>query len=95
MNTTTLPRLTAMSQELDTSPDCFGELRDSMDLLDDVDALRQRMREDGYLFLPGYLDRAEVLAARQVVTDRLAAQGYLDPAYLSDEAVAAENANVA
>jgi len=95
MNTMTLPHLTSLSQELDTSPACFGELRDSMDAIDDIAALRERMAQDGYLYLPGYLDRDEVLEARQVVTDRLAAQGFLDPNYPSIEAVAAHDANVA
>ncbi|MBV9867686.1 MAG: phytanoyl-CoA dioxygenase family protein [Abitibacteriaceae bacterium] len=94
MSTLTYPRLTSFHQELDTSPACFGTLRSSLDCLNDAPALRARMQEDGYLYLPGYLDREEVMAARQVMTDRLAAQGYLDPAYPTIEAVAKADANV-
>jgi len=43
---------------LDLAPASFGELRRSTDLGDDPIALRQRLAEDGYLYLPGYLDQA-------------------------------------
>lgn len=88
MDTLTFPRLTASQQELDTSPECFGALLDSTDLLDDAPALQARMQEDGYLYLPGYLDRDEVLDAREVLLQRLAAAGFLDPAYPIADAVA-------
>lgn len=88
MNNLTLPCLTASQQELDTSPECFGTLRDSTDVVEDAPALRERMQEDGYLYLPNYLDRAEVLAARAVMLERLAAEGFLDPTYPVYEAVA-------
>jgi len=88
MATTTLyPRLTASGHDLDTSPEHFGELRSSMDVIDDVAALTQRIEEDGYLYLPGYLDREEVLDARAVITDRLAAEGALEPGTPPLEAV--------
>ena len=84
-----LPKLYARGFELDPSEDALGRLRDSTDLLDDVDALRHRIRADGYLYLPGCLDREEVLASRRSVTDRLAEAGMLDLAHPSEEAVAA------
>ena len=59
--------------------DKVGELRRSDDITDDWDALWERMEEDGYLFLPGYLDRREVLAARAELCDRLFKAGVLDP----------------
>jgi hypothetical protein len=74
-----LPRLTASGQAIDTSPDRFGTLENSIERLDEPDALRERMREEGYLYLPGYLDRDEVLAARQVIAERLAAAGHTAP----------------
>jgi ectoine hydroxylase-related dioxygenase (phytanoyl-CoA dioxygenase family) len=73
----TLPRLMSGGLELDTSPDRFGELRPSMDAIDDPETLNARMHEDGYLYLPGYLDRDLVLEARRAITDKLAAQGHL------------------
>lgn len=95
MSTMTFPRLTSFHQELDTSSECFGTLRSSMDVIDDAETLRERMQEDGYLYLPGYLDREEVMEARRVVTDKLAAEGLLDPAYPAIDSVASEGAGVA
>lgn len=73
------PPLSCLGQPLDVSPAAFGELRRSDDIVRDGDALRQRMQEDGYLFLPGLLDRDEVMAVRGHITDRLAELGALDP----------------
>jgi hypothetical protein len=88
MPSVTLPKLTANGLEIATAPDKFGLLRSSADILDDAAALRRRLQEDGYLFLPGLLDRDEVMAARGELTNRLAAEGLLDPAYPPYEAVA-------
>ncbi len=62
---------------LDSAPENLGELRSSAHLVDDARALRERMEEDGYLYLPGYLDRDLVLEARHDIFARLAAEGYL------------------
>jgi hypothetical protein len=78
--TTTLPVLKAGGREMDMSPEAFGWLRASADIAEDGDALRQRMMDDGYLFLPDYLHRDEVIEARKVITGKLAAEGLLDPA---------------
>jgi hypothetical protein len=90
----TLPRLTSFGKELDLSPEAFGELESSMHLVDDIEALRTRMDEDGYLYLPGYLDRDEVLAARDEVARRLEEESILDPSYPREELVAREGAQL-
>jgi hypothetical protein len=90
----TLLGLTSSGHALDTSPDSFGELRASTDLADDPAALRERMGEDGYLYLPGYLDRDRVLDARAAVCERLAALGHLAPGTPPLEAVARPGATV-
>ena len=79
--------ITCMGKIVDTSPAAFGELRASGDLVDDVPALRARIEEDGYLFLPGLLDRDEVLAAREEVLKRLAQAGFIDRRYPVSEAI--------
>jgi hypothetical protein len=56
--------------QLDTAPDKFGELLDSSDIAFDGPALRERMKRDGYLYLPGLLNRDEVLEARHDVAQR-------------------------
>ena len=63
--------LTYLGRIVDTSPSSFGELRSSNDVLQDPVALNGRMAEDGYLFLPGLLNREEVLAAREEILKRL------------------------
>ena len=72
-----MPTLTCLGKPLDLSPSAFGQLRRSDEIAHDGSALRQRMREEGYLYLPGLLDPAEVLGVRRQVTDRLAELGLL------------------
>ncbi len=88
-----LPHLTAQQSEIDTSPDKFGFLESSTHLVDDVQALQHRMDAQGYLFLPGLLNRDEVLAARRTVATRLAALNLLDPAHDIMECIAAPTAD--
>ncbi|MFF3644198.1 phytanoyl-CoA dioxygenase family protein [Streptomyces sp. NPDC002564] len=58
--------LTSNGVPIPFTPELFGRLRPSADLLAprDPDALRERLDADGYLYLPGLLDRAEVLRLR-------------------------------
>ena len=46
---------------------------------DDLDALRKRMHEDGYLWLRQLLPRAAVLEARRVLLEQMAARKLLTP----------------
>jgi len=71
--------LTSTGHLLDTSEEAFGELRDSSPLVGNGEGLRNRMREDGYLFIRGFLKREDVMAARSVIVERLAAEGILQP----------------
>lgn len=70
-------------------PGEFGYLSDSSHLLGAVPALRQRMEEDGYLYLRGFFGRADVLEARKVVTDRLMDRGFLDRNYPAIDGIVA------
>lgn len=81
-------QLTARGLPIDVSSECFGRLRSSSSVAGDPQALRARMQEDGYLFLPGYLDPELVLEARRVITGRLAGEGLLQPDFDPIEAVA-------
>jgi hypothetical protein len=90
--TLSLPQLYSFGHELDMDDDKVGLLRESTDVADDAEELRRRFANDGYLYLPGYLDRQEVLAARASLTDRLAEAGVLDPAYPSIDGVAKADA---
>lgn len=77
--------LRARGHELDQSATALGELPAAP--LNAV--LPKRLAEDGFLFLRGFFPRADVLQARQVVTDRLMQRGFLNPAFPAQDAVAA------
>jgi hypothetical protein len=93
MASAAIPPLYSAGLRLDTSEQCFGQLRSSIDVVDDAIELRKRMEEDGYLFLPGYLDRAEVARARHAICEELMREGTIDPAYPVDLAIAREGAS--
>jgi len=83
-----VPPLVSGGVPLQTEAQVFGLLLDSSDAIDSVAELHARMGRDGYLYLPGYLNRDEVLDARREVTRRLAEQGCLDASSDPMEAVA-------
>jgi ectoine hydroxylase-related dioxygenase (phytanoyl-CoA dioxygenase family) len=63
---------------IDTSSQKLGTLRESNDILADLDALKRRMADDGYLFFRELIDRDEVLAARQEIMLKYAIIGEID-----------------
>src|SRR6476661_8255502 len=67
--------LTSHGYPLTAIGDEPGELRDSSAIAGDAGALRERIAEDGYLLLRGYLDRAAVTAARRQILAKLASVG--------------------
>ncbi len=87
-------KITYKGDPLDTSVGAYGELRRSDDVVGDAEELRRRMGEDGYLFLPGLLNREEVLAARHTVAVRLAASGLLAEGHPVDDCIARPGAHV-
>lgn len=78
MNSLHLHGLTSLGLALDFSESAFGELRSSAAIAQEAQALRERMREDGYLYLPGLLDVDAVMAARLDLVEELARQGLID-----------------
>jgi hypothetical protein len=80
--------LTSLGHELDRHPDAFGPLKSSSELIEQPEALRQRMQKDGYLYLPSLLNADLVWQARQELCDRLQVEGALDSSYPAIEAVA-------
>lgn len=67
--------------ELDSSPHRLGELRRSDDAIGDPRELQTRFQADGYLFLPGFLEREDVVDARESVLRVLQSEGALDSAF--------------
>ncbi len=63
------------------------DLRDANELLGNVDALKKRMEEDGYLLIRAFHDRNEVMRGRLEILEQLAAAGRLDPGYPIQEGV--------
>jgi len=58
----------------------LGALREANALMGDMDALRDRMAEDGYLLIRRLHDPETVRAARRVVLENLQANGQIDAA---------------
>ena len=55
----------------------LGELRDSLNLLSDMTALKERIQQDGYLFLRNFIDRETVLNARTAIVNHLSEKNAL------------------
>ena len=72
-------KITSNGIALDTSPEKFGELRESNDILNDAEVLRERMDDDGYLFFRSLIPRDEVLDARREILLKYAIAGEIDP----------------
>lgn len=70
----------SLGHALDTSPEAFGSLQASNDILGSPEALRARLAADGYLYIKKFFDPSLILPARRVIFERLAADGVLDPA---------------
>ncbi len=87
MEVTEAPQLLWGGEPLDMSSDGMGTLRASMDAIADREELHRRMSTDGYLFLPGYLDRDEVQAARASSLERLGEKGVFAEGHPLDSAV--------
>jgi len=78
------------TREIDSSDPRIAEvLRDGSALLGDAQALRDRLADDGYLLLRAFHPRDEILRAREVIVDYLAAAGALAPGHAREEGVAA------
>jgi hypothetical protein len=83
MTTTTPTPPAAHGRPLDLAADAFGWLRASRV----GDALRERLEEDGYLFVPDALDREAVRAGRLELLRRAEAAGALDPAHPLEDGI--------
>ena len=66
------PALAAVAQSQALPGHLIEPLRDSRDLLDDPPRLRERPATDGYLYVPGFFARDDVMAARRDIFTRLA-----------------------
>lgn len=67
------------TQALDFPGTEIAELRDANDLLGDVDGLRARMEEDGYLMFRKLIDPTAVMTARQTILEYMDEHEGLEP----------------
>ena len=81
-----LIRIADSSMEFGTPQ--FGPFEDSSGILEDSGALRNRLKEHGYLFIRGFHPRDEVLAVRQLILSEFHRAGVLLPGTLPSEGVA-------
>ena len=65
--------------ELEFGGEHLVPLRESTDIMDDPDALRDRLETDGYLFLKAFHDPAAVRRARTDILEHMDDAGLLDP----------------
>ncbi|UVI33335.1 phytanoyl-CoA dioxygenase family protein [Paenibacillus spongiae] len=66
------------SRDLELGGPHLTELRSSNDILHDMNAVRERLAEDGYLFIRGFHDREQVLKARTSILEKMNRMGKLD-----------------
>lgn len=81
-------KLYSLGYELDCHANAFGYLKDSSEFLGITEALHRRMIEDGYLYLPGFLNPQTVWQSRLEIAEHLAAEGSLSPGYSVADCVA-------
>ena len=79
MNLQEVSPLTSVGHSLNTSESSFGELRDSAWMMGNHEALRERMEEDGYLYIRSFFKRDAVLAARRSILEQARADGLIEP----------------
>ena len=83
--------LTAVGVRLDGSARALGRPRDSSPVLADAAALRERLAEDGYLYLRRFFDPEVIRAARRELVESLDARGMIDRRRPIMECVAASH----
>lgn len=88
-----VPPLYYGGRQLITEPTHFAELRATRPDLDNIETLRSQMQEDGYLYLPGFLEIDAVMEARRSVLEKLQAEGALDPNAPLMDGIAAPDAH--
>ena len=86
--------LTIHGKPLGTGSETLGELRSSAHLLQDFNELRRRFEQDGYLYLPGLLDRDTLSAARQTMLEALAELDFIDTDYPLSDGIARREISV-
>lgn len=80
--------LCSIGHKLNSSPEAFGYLRNSSELLSKPEELRLLMQEDGYLFIKSLLNSQKVWQARREIAACLANEGSLQTNSSIDDCIA-------
>ncbi|WP_211746211.1 phytanoyl-CoA dioxygenase family protein [Paenibacillus sp. Marseille-Q4541] len=72
-------KVTIGQRELEMGSKYLTELRSSNDILEDTEALKNRLNEDGYLLIRGFHDRERVMSARMDFLLKLQSMGRIHP----------------
>ncbi|SFS46656.1 phytanoyl-CoA dioxygenase family protein [Paenibacillus sp. BC26] len=78
--------------ELEMGSKYMTELRSANDILDNVEELRERLEEDGYLLIRGFHKREDVMKARSGILNKLNGMGRLDSEFPIEDGVIAAGA---
>ncbi len=78
------------NRELELGGEHLTSLRSSNELLGDIEALRGRLAEDGYLLLRDFHDRDQVMKARKRILEKMDRMGKLDRDTLLEEGYMAD-----
>src|SRR6476659_11371316 len=71
--------LTSNGRVIEQDPIKFGRLRESSEHAADGTVLRERLSEDGYVFLRDVLDTQVLLRVQQIIADELHRLDAIDP----------------
>src|SRR4030095_7842424 len=78
------------SRELEMDGKQLTELRSSNDIFHDIQALRERMEEGGFLLIGGFHDRDKLLQARTTILEKMDQMAKLDRDTQLEEGVMAD-----
>jgi hypothetical protein len=67
----------SLGHRMPTDPGSFGWLRRTDESAEGLEELRKRLREDGYLYLPGFRNRETVRSVRSGILAQLGRLGFL------------------
>ncbi len=80
-------KLSMGPHEMEMGGKYLTTLKESNDILDDTNALRARMQEDGYLFIRGLHDPEQVIRAKNEYLTKMDAIGRLAPGTTLEEGI--------
>lgn len=78
-------QLTSNKIKLNQSPQAYGELHSSNELLDKPLFLRKRLEDDGFIYIQNFFDKDQIQQVRQDILRTLSLSGLLENAITTNE----------